>query len=188
MGVDFTQVLSGHIPGTHQQTFLGETHPMQRHSAGFCKSAKTVLGEGTKEMWSLARHARLTGIPAKHRLAELSTLIPQTNPGLSLPRLVAAEGGTHRECCWLWAPWGGSGCRRGVPPRPWRTACRPQPLLPTHLPTCLPRVAGRMVAVGQEGLISYDGGLGAGGPVQVGWRDCLGGAGPGLPRGAPSQP
>ena len=68
MDVDFTQVLSGHMPGTHQQTFLGETHPVQRHSAGFCKSVNSVLGEGTKEMWSLARHTRHTGIPAKHSL------------------------------------------------------------------------------------------------------------------------
>ena len=45
-----------------------------------------------------------------------------------------------------------------------------------------------MVALGQGELISYDGALGAGGPIQVGWRDCSGGAGPGLLRGAPSQP
>lgn len=134
----------------------------------------------------------LHGHPSK-AWAKPSTLAPapptQTNPGLALPRLVAAEGKTHRECCWPWASWEGHrDAEEGSHPAPGRqdaglSLCRPPPL-----PTCLCRVAGLMVAVRQRELISYDGALGAGGPIQVGWRDCPGGAGPGLLRGAPSQP
>lgn len=64
----------------------------------------------------------------------------------------------------------------------------PQPLLPSYLPTCLTSVAGCVVVVGQKALASHSGAFGAGGPIQVGRRDCLGGAGPGLLRGAPGQP
>ena len=73
-------------------------------------------------------------------------------------------------------------------PSPWRTARRPQPPLPTHFLTCLPRLAGHVVAVGREDLVSDDGAFRAAGPIQMGWRDCLRGAGPGLLGGAPGQP
>lgn len=83
---------------------------------------------------------------------------------------------------------GEDGGEASPPISPWRTAWRPQPLLPAHLLTCLPRLVGRMVTVGQEDLLPADGALRAGGPVQVGWRHCLGGAGPGLLRGALGHP
>lgn len=54
-------------------------------------------------------------------------------------------------------------------PSPWRTARRPQPPLPTHFLTCLPRLAGHVVAVGREDLVSDDGAFRAAGPIQVGW-------------------
>ena len=94
MGMDFTQVFSEHVLDTHQQTLFGETHPVQRHGTGFKKG---VSGEGAKEMCSPGHHAPYMGIPAKHGLnhplsCHPSPPRPQTNPGLALPHLVAAEG------------------------------------------------------------------------------------------------
>ena len=92
--MDFTQVFSEHVLDTHQQTLFGETHPVQRHGTGFKKG---VSGEGAKEMCSPGHHAPYMGIPAKHGLnhplsCHPSPPRPQTNPGLALPHLVAAEG------------------------------------------------------------------------------------------------
>lgn len=102
---------------------------------------------------------------------------------------MAAEGKTHRECCLPWASWEGrQDAEEGSHPAPGRQHAGLSPSCPSPLPTCLCRVAGLMVALRQGELISYDGALGAGGPIQVGWRDCPGGAGPGLLRGALSQP
>ena len=100
MGVDFTQVFSEHVLDTHQQTLFGETHPVQRHGTGFKKG---VSGEGAKEMCSPGHHAPYMGIPAKHGLNHPLSCHPypptptaQTNPGLALPHLVAAEGKTEK--------------------------------------------------------------------------------------------
>ena len=110
---------AGQAPST--PTCPGETRAVQRHGAGFCKS---VLGEGAKEVWASAPPAPRTGAPAKHPLSS-----PRQTVGSPCPSWWQLKAG-HRECCWLWAPWVGSECRRGAPLNPWRTPCRLSPCCP----------------------------------------------------------
>lgn len=100
---------------------------MQRPGAEFCMS---VWGEGAQEPWASAPCVPHTGIPAKHMVKQSArTLTSTRQTGLSLFRLVAAEGRTQGMLLAL-GSLGGVGMQSRVPPSPWRTARRPQPLLP----------------------------------------------------------